>query len=90
MNEVSGVRLTDRVHCYELSAGYPACAYPQYHYIIAYGKGGPESVRRTVNAMDGAYGDYCEFYSHLIRQAILILSISATDWLRRSLTRATP
>ena len=62
MNEVSGVHLSDRVHCYELSAGYPACAYPQYHYIIAYDKGHAEIIHRTVNSMDGAYGDYCEFY----------------------------
>ena len=62
MNEVSGVRLSDRVHCYELSAGYPACSYPQYHYIIAYGRGRPEIIHRTINSMDGAYGDYCEFY----------------------------
>ncbi len=62
MNEVDHVRLSDHVHVYELNAGYPACGYPQWHLILAYGNGKAERIHRAVTSTDSGYGDYCEFY----------------------------
>lgn len=62
VTEVDHVRLSDHVHVYELSAGYPACGYPQWHLILAYGNGKAERIHRVVTSTDSGYGDYCEFY----------------------------
>ncbi|MBS1617252.1 MAG: hypothetical protein JST76_01955 [Bacteroidetes bacterium] len=62
VTEVAHVRLSDHVHVYELSAGYPACGYPQWHLILAYGHGKAERIHRVVTSTDSGYGDYCEFY----------------------------
>lgn len=62
MTEVEHVRLSDHVHVYELNAGYPACGYPQWHLILAYGNGKAERIHRAVTSTDSGYGDYCEFY----------------------------
>ncbi|MBS1623307.1 MAG: hypothetical protein JST83_04770 [Bacteroidetes bacterium] len=62
LTEVGHVRLSDHVHVYELNAGYPACGYPQWHLILAYGNGKAEVIHRSVTSTDSGYGDYCEFY----------------------------
>jgi hypothetical protein len=62
MVEVQKVLLSKKVHVYELSAGYPACGFPQFHFIIACGNGTSEIIHRSVTAVDGAYGDFCDFH----------------------------
>ncbi|MCW3128176.1 MAG: hypothetical protein JWO03_3834 [Bacteroidetes bacterium] len=62
LTEVGHVRLSKTVHVYELNAGYEACGYPQYHFIIAFGNGKAEIIHRKVTSIDSGYGDYCQFY----------------------------
>lgn len=62
LTEVAKVRLSKQVHVYELNAGYPACAYPQFHFVIAHGNGKAEIIHRSVTSVDGAYGDFCDFH----------------------------
>jgi hypothetical protein len=61
MEVEDGAHFSSPTKCFILSTGYPACAYRQYHTLMAFSHNKPEVLNHSVSAMDGEYGDYYNF-----------------------------
>ena len=59
-NDSNATRFSKPTKILDISSGYPACGYPQFHLMVAFRDGKMAIVDRYESNMDSGYGNYFE------------------------------